>query len=124
MNIPSVFWLVPIASVVALSMAYYFFRSMMKADEGTPRMKEIALYVRKGAMAYLWQQYKIVGIVFVVLCALFAFMAYGLNVQNHWVPFAFLTGGLFSGLAGFFGMKTATYASRLLRAALAVRADA
>ena len=111
MNIPSVFWLVPIASVVALGMAYYFFRSMMKADEGTPRMKEIALFVRKGAMAYLKQQYKVVCIVFVVLCALFAFMAYGLNVQNPWVPFAFLTGGFFSGLAGFFGMKTATYAS-------------
>ena len=111
MNIPSVFWLVPIASLVALGMAYYFFRSMMKADEGTPRMKEIALYVRNGAMAYLKQQYKVVLIVFVVLCALFAFMAYGLNVQNPWVPFAFLTGGFFSGLAGFFGMKTATYAS-------------
>ncbi len=111
MNIPSVFWLVPIASIVALGMAFFFFRQMMGEDEGTPRMKEIALYVRKGAMAYLWQQYKVVGIVFVVLCALFAFMAYGLNVQNPWVPFAFLTGGLFSGLAGFFGMKTATYAS-------------
>ena len=111
MNIPCVFWLVPIASIVALGMAFFFFRQMMGEDEGTPRMREIALYVRKGAMAYLWQQYKVVGIVFVVLCALFAFMAYGLNVQNPWVPFAFLTGGLFSGLAGFFGMKTATYAS-------------
>ena len=111
MNIPSVFWLVPIASIVALGMAWFFFTQMMKEDEGTSRMKEIALYVRKGAMAYLWQQYKVVGIVFVVLCALFAFMAYGLNVQNPWVPFAFLTGGFFSGLAGFFGMKTATYAS-------------
>ena len=111
MNIPMVFWLVPIASIVALGMAFFFFRQMMGEDEGTPRMREIALYVRKGAMAYLWQQYKVVGIVFVVLCALFAFMAYGLNVQNPWVPFAFLTGGLFSGLAGFFGMKTATYAS-------------
>ena len=111
MIIPLVFWLVPIASVVALGMAFFFFRQMMGEDEGTPRMREIALYVRKGAMAYLWQQYKVVGIVFVVLCALFAFMAYGLNVQNPWVPFAFLTGGLFSGLAGFFGMKTATYAS-------------
>ena len=110
-NIPSVFWLVPVASVVALGMAWYFFKSMMSADEGTPRMREIAKYVRDGAMAYLWQQYKVVGIVFVALCALFAFMAYGLNVQNPWVPFAFLTGGLFSGLAGFFGMKTATYAS-------------
>ena len=111
MIIPTVFWLVPIASIVALGMAFFFFRQMMAEDEGTPRMKEIALYVRKGAMAYLWQQYKVVGIVFVVLCALFAFMAYGLNVQNPWVPFAFLTGGFFSGLAGFFGMKTATYAS-------------
>ena len=111
MNIPAVFWLVPIASIVALSMAWFFFTQMMKANEGTPRMKEIALYVRNGAMAYLKQQYKVVCIVFVVLCALFAFMAYGLNVQNPWVPFAFLTGGFFSGLAGFFGMKTATYAS-------------
>jgi K(+)-stimulated pyrophosphate-energized sodium pump len=111
MIIPLVFWLVPIASVVALGMAFFFFRQMMGEDEGTPRMREIALYVRKGAMAYLKQQYKVVGIVFAVLCSLFAFMAYGLNVQNPWVPFAFLTGGLFSGLAGFFGMKTATYAS-------------
>ncbi len=111
MIIPTVFWLVPIASLVALGMAFFFFRQMMAEDEGTPRMKEIALYVRKGAMAYLKQQYKVVGIVFVVLCILFAFMAYGLNVQNSWVPFAFLTGGFFSGLAGFFGMKTATYAS-------------
>ncbi len=111
MIIPTVFWLVPIASIVALGMAFSFFRQMMAEDEGTPRMREIALYVRKGAMAYLKQQYKVVGIVFVILCALFAFMAYGLNVQNPWVPFAFLTGGFFSGLAGFFGMKTATYAS-------------
>ena len=111
MIIPQVFWLVPISSIVALGMAYYFFTRMMKSDEGTPRMQEIALYVRKGAMAYLKQQYKVVGIVFAVLCLLFAFMAYVLNVQNPWVPFAFLTGGFFSGLAGFFGMKTATYAS-------------
>lgn len=111
MNIPSVFWLVPVASVVALGMAWFFFRQMMAEDEGTPRMKEIALHVRRGAMAYLKQQYKVVGIVFVVLAVVFAFMAYGLHVQNPWVPFAFLTGGFFSGLAGFFGMKTATYAS-------------
>jgi len=110
-NIPYAFWLVPVASVVALGMALCFFRSMMKADEGTPRMKEIAGHVRKGAMAYLWQQYKVVGIVFVVLAIVFAIMAYGFQMQNPWVPFAFLTGGLFSGLAGFFGMKTATYAS-------------
>ena len=110
-NIPLVFWLIPIASIVALGMAWYFFRSMMNEDEGTDRMKEIAEHVRKGAMAYLKQQYKVVAIVFAVLAIVFAFMAYGLKVQNPWVPFAFLTGGLFSGLAGFFGMKTATYAS-------------
>lgn len=110
-NIPLVFWLIPIASIVALGMAWFFFRSMMKEDEGTERMKEIAAHVRKGAMAYLKQQYKVVTIVFVVLAIVFAFMAYVLKVQNPWVPFAFLTGGLFSGLAGFFGMKTATYAS-------------
>ena len=110
MNIPFVFWLVPIASVVALSMAWYFFKSMMTADEGTPRMREIAGHVRRGAMAYLKQQYK-VGIVFIVLAVIFSFMAYVLKMQNPWVPFAFLTGGFFSGLAGFFGMKTATYAS-------------
>ena len=110
-NIPLVFWLIPIASIVALGMAWYFFRSMMNEDEGTDRMREIAEHVRKGAMAYLKQQYKVVAIVFAVLAIVFAFMAYGLKVQNPWVPFAFLTGGLFSGLAGFFGMKTATYAS-------------
>ena len=111
MNIPSVFWLVPTASIVALVMAWFFFKSMMKTDEGTPRMREIADHVRKGAMAYLKQQYKVVLIVFIILAVLFAFMAYVLKVQNPWVPFAFLTGGLFSGLSGFFGMKTATYAS-------------
>lgn len=110
-SIPTVFWLVPIASVTALAMAWGFFRQMMGEDEGTPRMKEIAAYVRSGAMAYLKQQYRVVTIVFVVLAVLFSFMAYVLHVQNEWVPFAFLTGGFFSGLAGFFGMKTATYAS-------------
>ena len=111
MTIPFAFWLVPIASVVALAMAWFFFRSMMSSDEGTPRMIEIAGHVRRGAMAYLKQQYKVVGIVFAVLAVIFAIMAYVLHWQNPWVPFAFLTGGFFSGLAGFFGMKTATYAS-------------
>lgn len=111
MNIPFVFWLVPIASISALAMAWFFFRQMMDEDEGTDRMKEIAAHVRRGAMAYLKQQYKVVGIVFIVLALIFAFMAYVMKVQNPWVPFAFLTGGFFSGLAGFFGMKTATYAS-------------
>lgn len=111
MNVTPLFWLVPIASVVALTMAWFFFKNMMKADEGTPRMREIAEHVRKGAMAYLRQQYLVVLKVFLVLVVLFAFMAYVLKIQNPWVPFAFLSGGLFSGLAGFFGMKTATYAS-------------
>ena len=111
MAIPVVFWLVPIASICALGMAWFFFKSMIQADEGTPRMREIAKYVRDGAMAYLKQQYKVVLYVFIALAALFSFMAYVLHVQNPWVPFAFLTGGFFSGLAGFFGMKTATYAS-------------
>ena len=105
------FYLVPAAAVLALLFAWIFFRQMMKESEGTVTMKEIAQYVREGAMAYLKQQYKVVVIVFIVLAALFAVLAYGFGVQNPWVPFAFLTGGFFSGLAGFVGMKTATYAS-------------
>lgn len=105
------FWLVPASSVVALLLARYFYRGMMKQSEGTPRMKTIAGHVRKGAMSYLKQQYKIVGLVFLALVVLFAVMAYGFNLQNHWVPVAFLTGGFFSGLSGYLGMKTATYAS-------------
>ena len=105
------FYLVPAASVLALLFAWIFFRQMKKESEGTPTMKEIAQYVREGAMAYLKQQYKVVTIVFVVLAILFAVLAYGFGVQNGWVPFAFLTGGFFSGLAGFIGMRTATFAS-------------
>ena len=107
----NLFFFVPVASVVALLFAWWFFHQMMKEGEGTPTMKEIAQYVREGAMAYLKQQYKVVIIVFAVLAVLFAILAYGFGVQNPWVPFAFLTGGFFSGLAGFVGMKTATYAS-------------
>ena len=105
------FYIVPAASLVALFFAWYFFRQMMKESEGNVTMKEIAQYVRDGAMAYLRQQYKVVTIVFVVLAVFFAILAYGFHIQNPWVPFAFLTGGFFSGLAGFVGMKTATYAS-------------
>ena len=107
----ALFWLVPVSSVLALLFAWYFYRQMMKTDEGTPQMKKIALHVRKGAMSYLRQQYKIVGIVFLVLVVLFSIMAFGFGVQNKWVPIAFLTGGFFSGLSGYLGMKTATYAS-------------
>ncbi len=111
MNTPVLFWMVPGASLLALFFAWYFFRQMFRQSEGTPRMIEIASHVRQGAMAYLKQQYKVVAMVFLVLALFFAFLAYGLGVQNPWVPFAFLTGGLFSGLAGYIGMRTATYAS-------------
>ena len=105
------FWLVPVSSVLALGFAWYFYRQMMKESEGTPQMMKIAAAVRKGAMSYLKQQYKIVGLVFLGLVVMFSIMAYGFGVQNSWVPVAFLTGGFFSGLAGYLGMKTATYAS-------------
>ena len=111
MSVDLLFWLVPLSSLIALGFAYFFYRRMLKEDEGTPTMREIAAHVRKGAMAYLKQQYKVVTIVFIILAIFFAILAYGFGVQNRWVPFAFLTGGFFSGLAGFIGMKTATYAS-------------
>lgn len=107
----NLFWLVPFGSILALGFAYFFFKQMMKRSEGNETMKKIAVYVREGAMAYLKQQYKVVIIFFVIMTILFAILAYGFNYQNPWVPFAFITGGFFSGLAGFFGMKTATYAS-------------
>lgn len=107
----TLFVIVPLAAVLALAFAYVFYSQMRKESEGTPTMQEIAEHVRKGAMAYLKQQYKVVAIVFVILALFFAVLAYGFHVQNSWVPFAFLTGGFFSGLAGFIGMKTATAAS-------------
>ena len=105
------FWIVPVCAIIALLFARIFFKGMMKESEGTDTMKRIAGHVRKGAMAYLRQQYRVVALVFLVLCAFFAWMAYGPRLQNPWVWFAFLTGGFFSGLAGYIGMKTATYAS-------------
>ena len=120
---PVFFWLVPISSFLALGFAWYFFRQMMAHDEGTDMMKRIAGHVRRGASAYLRQQYKVVFIVFAVITVIFAIMAYGLGVQNPWVPFAFLTGGAFSGLAGFFGMKAATFASARVANACRVSLD-
>ena len=105
-----IFWLVPCAAVIALLFAWAFYRQMMKESEGTPRMAEIAKYVREGAMSYLKQQYKVVIIVFVILAAIFGVMSL-FGLQNSWVWFAFLTGGFFSGLAGYIGMRTATNAS-------------
>jgi K(+)-stimulated pyrophosphate-energized sodium pump len=106
----SQFWLVPIASILALVFAWFFFKNMMKNSEGTDKMKEIAKYVRDGAMAYLRSQYRVVGIVFAVLLVILAVLAY-FEIQNPFVPVAFLTGGFFSGLCGYLGMKTATFAS-------------
>lgn len=107
----NLFWMVPAASIVALALAGHFYRQMMRESEGTPLMEKIASHVRQGAMSYLRQQYKVVGLVFLGLVLLFSVMAYGFNLQNPWVPIAFLTGGFFSGLSGYLGMKTATYAS-------------
>ena len=107
----NLFWIAPAASFLALALAAFFYKQMKGESEGTPEMKKIAEYVRRGAMSYLKQQYKVVTIVFIGLAIVFAIMAYGFNLQNHWVPIAFLTGGFFSGLSGYLGMKTATYAS-------------
>ncbi|MEL7589195.1 MAG: sodium-translocating pyrophosphatase [Prolixibacteraceae bacterium] len=106
----SLFWIVPFCSLLALVFAWFFFKSLMKNSEGTPRMIEIAQYVREGAMAYLYRQYKVVGIVFLIVMVILLILAY-FGIQNPFVPIAFLTGGFFSGLCGFLGMKTATYAS-------------
>jgi len=105
-----VWWIAPIGSLLALGFAFYFYKKMMEAPEGTEKMIEIARHVREGAYAYLFRQYSVVTLVFIVLLAIFAFLAYK-GVQNPFVPVAFLTGGFFSGLCGFLGMKTATNAS-------------
>lgn len=113
-----IFWLVPLSALITLGFAGIFFLGMKREDAGTERMIQIAGHVTAGAHAYLRQQYKVVLLVFVLLFLIFLFLAYGLKVQNPLAPLAFLTGGLFSGLAGFFGMKTATHAaSRTAQAA-------
>jgi len=106
----TIFWFIPFASVLALIFAWFFFKNMMKNSEGTDKMKEIAQHVRDGAMAYIKRQYKVVSIVFGVLFIILLMLAY-FGVQNPFVPVAFLTGGFFSGLCGYLGMRTATYAS-------------
>lgn len=110
-SVNPMFWIVPIASIIALAFAFYFYCGMKKEEPGTEIMQKIARHVREGAFAYLKQQYVVVASVFVVIAAFFAYLSWGLGIQNKWVWVAFLTGGFFSGLAGFFGMKTATYAS-------------
>jgi len=112
-----IFWLVPAAALTALGFAFYFYRQMMREDEGTEIMRTIAKHVRDGAMAYLTQQYKVVILFFIAIAILLSVLSYGLGMQNHWVPFAFLTAGFCSGLAGFFGMRTATQAAARTAAA-------
>lgn len=107
MDSSDMFWMVPISSLLALTFAGFFFYQMKRQDEGNDMMKMIARHVRSGAMAYLRQQYKIVFIFFILITLLFAYLAYVLKIQNPWVPFAFISGGFFSGLAGYIGMKTA-----------------
>jgi K(+)-stimulated pyrophosphate-energized sodium pump len=111
MGLKYLFLIAPVGSAIALISAWIFYKMMVKGDPGNDQMQKIALAVRKGAFAYLKQQYKIVTLFFAVIFGVFLFMSFGLNVQNKWVPFSFLTGGFFSGLAGFFGMSTATLAS-------------
>jgi K(+)-stimulated pyrophosphate-energized sodium pump len=101
----------PLGAVVGLLAAMQFFYYVKRRDPGDENMVKIAAAVRTGAYAYLRRQYKVVALVFVVLSLLLAWMAWGLGVQSKLVPFAFLTGGFFSGLCGYIGMKTATMAS-------------
>ncbi len=109
-----------VGAAVALLQAKFFYESMIQASEGTPRMREIAGHVRDGANTYLDQQFKVVTAFFFVIAVLLGVAAFGLKVQSELVPFAFLTGGFFSGLAGWFGMKTATAASSRTAAAAKV----
>jgi len=105
------FVIAPVSAVIALLFAFGFYKKMMKLSEGTEKMVEIAEAVRQGARAYIKQQYKIVAIFFVIAALFLAFLSFVLGVQSPWTPFAFLTGGFFSGLCGFIGLVTATYAS-------------
>ena len=110
-NIPPIWWVAPIGSVVALAFAWLFYQQVAAADPGDEKMQEIAGYVSVGAMAYLKRQYKIVGIFFAVAAVILFLMGWVFKVQHEIVFLAFLTGGFFSGLCGWLGMKTATLAS-------------
>lgn len=109
-SLPWLWWLSPLGALLALGTAFFFYRQVMQNSEGNARMIEIAQAVREGAMAYLTRQYRVVGIVFAALIVLFLVMSF-LGVQNSLVPFGFITGGFFSALCGFIGMKAATNAS-------------
>ena len=102
--------LTAVGSIAALVQAFLFYKAMLRQDPGTPAMIEIAEHVRVGAAAYLRQQYKIVAVYFVIVAGLLAYCVY-VGIQATFVPIAFLTGGFWSGVAGFVGMRTATQAS-------------
>ncbi|HJW85534.1 MAG TPA: sodium-translocating pyrophosphatase [Candidatus Brocadiaceae bacterium] len=110
-SIPRLWWIAPIGAIFALFYAKKFYKEVMRAPEGNQKMIEIAAYVREGAYAYLKQQYKVVSMFFVGAFIVLLFISFGLHAQSKVVPFAFLTSGFLSGLAGFLGMKTATNAS-------------
>ena len=103
--------LAPVAALVALLYAFFTARSVNKEDEGTERMKSIAQSIRRGASAYLKRQYKTVGIFFGVVFAVLLVLAFAFGLVNKFTPFAFLTGGVFSGLSGFIGMTIAVRAN-------------
>ncbi|MBP5468817.1 MAG: sodium/proton-translocating pyrophosphatase, partial [Candidatus Riflebacteria bacterium] len=118
------FWLAPVGSLMALVYSYYFYATMKSSDPGSEKSQEIAGYVKEGAKSYLLAQYKVVGLFFIVAFAFFAFLAYVLEVQSAWTPIAFLTGGFFSALSGYLGMKTATSASNRTAAAANISLNA
>ena len=109
--IPLSWWIAPISGIIACVFAGIFYLQVKRSEAGNETMERIAGYVREGAYAYLKQQYKVVAFVFLILSLFLAFLAFVLKVQSGWVPFSFLTGGFFSGLCGYLGMKTATMAS-------------
>ncbi|MCK4226311.1 sodium-translocating pyrophosphatase, partial [candidate division WOR-3 bacterium] len=120
-----IFWIIPSVSVLSLLFAWIFYKQMMREDEGNERMREIAEAVRVGAASFLKVQYKVVAIFFIIMAVFLAFLAFGLKVQSRWLPLIFLTGGFFSGLSGFLGMRTATRASvRVTNAAIDSLGDA
>lgn len=118
-----IFWLAPLSALITLGFAGFFFLRMKRENAGTERMVQIAAHVTTGAHAYLRQQYKVVFVAFVALLLIFLFLAYGLKVLNPLAPLAFITGGFFSGLAGFFGMKTATHAASRTAQAASISLD-
>lgn len=110
-KIPAIWWVAPIGSLFALFFAWFFYSQVKKANPGDANMIEIAGHVREGAMAYLKRQYKVVTVFFIVVSALLFLMGWVWHVQHQIVFVAFLTGGFFSGLCGYLGMRTATLAS-------------